>query len=150
MNKKNIVTKENIEKLATFLKTAADDYKLNDSDGCYNFKLSDDLVLAVGWSDGYDMADTDIIKSKKCQKQNGTWTCGYAVNAAIKIRNDYNCSEYDYLDFPFFVDTGDCADTSISLLPNETRRGYRKLARYFLEEFVAITNKHEKGEITYA
>lgn len=149
MNKKNIVVKENIEKLANFLKTAADDYKLNDSDGCYNFKLSDDLVLAVGWSDGYDMEDTDIIKSEHGQRKNGSWTCGWAVNAAIKVRNDYDCTEYDYLDFPVWNDTEECADTSVSMLPNETRRGYRNLAKYFLKEFVAITNAHKKGLVRY-
>lgn len=149
MNKKNIVKKENITKIADFLEKACEYFK-KDGEGCYNYPLSEDLVLAVGWSDGYDMADTDIIKSKEGQRQNGSWTCGYAVNAAVKVRNDCDCSEYDYLDFPVFVDTGDCADTSISLLPNETRRGYRNLAKYFLKEFVAITNAHKRGEISYA
>lgn len=148
MNKKKIVTKENIAKVADWLKTACDDFAKNDAEGCYNFPLSDDLVLAVGWSDGYDMADTDIIKSKEGQKQNGSWVCGYAVNAGIKVRNDYDCSEYDYLDFPYYED-GEVADTGLSMKPNKTRREYRRDARYFLENFVAITNAHKRGELSY-
>ena len=47
MNKKNIVTKENISKVADFLKEACDHFK-NQGEGCYNLPLSEDLVLAVG------------------------------------------------------------------------------------------------------
>ena len=148
MNKKNIVTKENIAKVADYLKEACDHFK-NDGEGCYNYSLSEDLVLAVGWSDGYDMSDADIIKSKEGQRQSGNWVCGWAVNAAVKVRNDYDCADYDFLNFPYFKKTGECADTSVSMLPNETRRGYKKLARYFLEEFVNITNAHAKGKLNY-
>ena len=103
MNKKNIVTKENISKVADFLKEACEHFK-NQGEGCYNLPLSEDLVLAVGWSDGYDMADNDIIKSEEGQKQYGDWTCGYAVNAAIKVRNDADCSDFDFLNYPSYKD----------------------------------------------
>lgn len=147
MNKKNIVTKENISKVADFLKEACDHFK-NQGEGCYNLPLSEDLVLAVGWSDGYDMADDDIIKSEEGRKQNGDWTCGYAVNAAVKVRNDADCSDFDFLDYPTNKD-GECWDNGITMGLNETSEGYRKDARWFLETFVAMTNAHEKGEISY-
>ena len=147
MNKKNIVTKENITKVADTLKTACDYFK-NQGEGCFNFPLSEDLVLAIGWSDGYDMADNDIIKSEKSQRQSGDWTCGYAVNAAVKIRNDADCSDFDFLNFPIYKD-GECWDNGITMKPNQTRREYRKDARWFLETFVAMTNAHERGEISY-
>ena len=147
MNKKNIVTKENISKVADFLKEACDHFK-NQGEGCYNLPLSDDLVLAIGWSDGYNMADNDIIKSEEGQKQYGDWTCGYAVNAAVKVRNDADCSDFDFLSYPSYKD-GDCWDNGISMRPNQTRREYRKDARWFLETFVAMTNAHERGEISY-
>ena len=147
MNKKNIVTKENIAKVADILETACDGVKTQ-CEGCLNFPLSDDLVLAVGWSDGYDMADTDIIKSEKGQRQNGDCTCGYAVNAAVKVRNDADCSDFDFLNFPVYKN-GECWDNGISMRPNQTRREYRKNARWFLETFVAMTNAHKKGEIIY-
>ena len=147
MNKKNIITKENISKVADFLKDACEHFK-NQGEGCYNLPLSEDLVLAVGGSDGYNMADNDIIKSEEGQRQSGDWTCGYAVNAAVKVRNDADCSDFDFLYYPSYKD-GDCWDNGISMRPNQTRREYRKDARWFLETFVAMTNGHEKGEISY-
>ena len=145
MNKKNIVTKENIAKVADTLKTACDYFK-NQGKGCFNFPLSDDLVLAIGWSDGYDMADNDIIKSEEGQRQSGDWTRGYAVNAAVKVRNDADCSDFDFLNYPNYKD-GECWDNGITMKPNQTRRDYRKDARWFLETFVAMTNAHKKGKI---
>lgn len=147
MNKKNIVTKENIAKIAGILESACDCFKTQ-CEGCFNFPLSDDLVLAIGWSDGYDMADPDIIKSEKGQRQSGDWTCGYAVNAAVKVRNDADCSDFDFLDYPSYKDGG-YWDSRITMKPNQTRREYRKNARWLLETFVAMTNAHKKGEIIY-
>ena len=147
MNKKNIVTKENISKVADFLKEACDHFK-NQGEGCYNLPLSEDLVLAVGWSYGYNMADNDIIKSEDDQRQSGDLTCGYAVNAAVKVRNDADCSDFDFLNYPCYKD-GECWDNGISMRPNQTRKEYRKDARWFLETFVAMTNAREKGEISY-
>ena len=147
MNKKNIVTKENIAKVANILETACDCFK-NEGKGCFNFPLSEDLVLAVGWSYGYDMADTDIIKSEEGQRQNRDWVCGHAVNAAVKVRNDFDCADFDSLNYPTYKD-GECWDNGITMKPNQTRREYRKDARWFLETFVAMTNAHKKGEISY-
>ena len=147
MNKKNIVTKENITKVAKFLKESCEYFK-KDGEGCCGFNLSDDLALYVGWSDGYDMADTDIIKSKEGQRQNGSWTCGWAVNAAVKVRNDFDCADFDFLDYPFYED-GECWDTGLSMRPDITDREYRRDARWFLENFVAMTNAHKKGELKY-
>jgi hypothetical protein len=147
MNKKSIVTKENITRVAKFLKESCEHFK-KDGDGCCGFKLSNDLALYVGWSDGYNMADTDIIKSKEGQRQNGSWTCGYAVNAAVKVRNDSDCADFDFLDYPFYED-GECWDTGISMKPDITDREYRKYARWFLGNFVEITNAHNKGELKY-
>ena len=147
MNKKNIVTKENITKVADFLKEACDHFK-NQGEGCFSFPLSEDLVLAVGWSDGYNMADNDIIKSEEGQRQSGDLTCGYAVNAAVKVRNDADCSDFDFLNYPSYKD-GDCWDNGISMRPNQTSKEYHKDARWLLETFVAMTNAHERGEISY-
>lgn len=147
MNKKDIVTKDNITKVADFLEKSCEYFK-KDKEGCCGFNLSEDLALYVGWSDGYDMADTDIIKSKEGQRQNGSWTCGYAVNAAVKVRNDSDCADFDFLNYPFYED-GECWDTGLSMRPNKTRREYRRDASWFLENFVAMTNAHNKGELKY-
>ena len=148
MNKKNIVTQENIKKIADFLKEACDHFQ-KDGEGCFHFNLSDDLALYVGWSDGYDMADTDIIKSKEGQRQNGSWTCGYAVNAAVKVRNDFDCADFDFLNYPYYPNDGECWDNGISMKPNQTRREFRSDAKWFLKTFVSMTNAHKRGEIVY-
>lgn len=153
MNKKDIVTKENIAKVADFLKECADYFK-NEGEGCCHFNLSEDLALYVGWSDGYDMADTDIIKSKQSQRaMNGydgkMWICGWAVNAAVKVRNDFDCADFDFLNYPYYPDNGECWDNGISLRPDQTRRDYRNDAKWFLKTFVSMTNAHKRGEIKY-
>lgn len=147
MNKKNIVTKNNIEDLATFLEESANYFK-NQGEGCAHYNLNDDLAVYIGWSDGYDMADTDIIKSNEGQRKNGNWTCGWAVNAAVKIRNDYDCADFDFLNYPSYKD-GECWDNGISMRPDQTRRDYRKDARWFLETFVSMVNAHKRGELIY-
>ena len=147
MNKKDIVTEKNIKKVADFLKESCDYFK-NQGEGCCHLNLNDDLALYVGWSDGYDMADEDIIKSKEGQRQNGSWTCGWAVNAGVKVRNDFDCADYDMLNFPYYED-GEVADTGLSMRPNQSRREYRKDARWFLESFVIMVNAHNKGDLQY-
>lgn len=148
MNKKNIVTEKNIKKVADFLEEACKHFK-KDGEGCFHFNLSEDLALYVGWSDGYDMADTDIIKSAGGREEKNGWTCGWAVNAAVKVRNDFDCADFDFLNYPWYPDTGEAWDNGISMRPDQTRRDYRKDARWFLETFVAMTNAHKKGEISY-
>lgn len=149
MNKKNIVTRKNIDKVAKFLKDSVEWLKENDQ-GCCHFNLSDDLALYVGWSDGWDMADEDIIKSPTGQRQNGSWTCGWAIDAAVKIRNDYDCADFEFLNFPWYPDDGECWNSSISMKPNMGKREYNQYAKWFLEAFVNMTNAHKKGEIVYA
>ena len=94
------------------------------------------------------MKDTDIMKSQEGKRRNGDWTCRYEDDAAVKVRNDDDCSDFDFLDFPTYKD-GECWDNGISMGPNETSKGYRKDARWFLETFVAMTNAHKRGEISY-
>lgn len=149
MNQKQIVTKENIKRVANFLRESCEDFRDNDAEGCYNFKLDDDFVIAVGWSDGYNMADTDIIKSKQGQKQHGDWICGYAVNAAVKVRNDFDCAEYDFLNFPVWNDgSGEVYDTGISVRPDYKTNDYKWLARLLLKNYVNMVNKLKQNKLT--
>ena len=152
MNKKNIVTKKNIEKVADFLKESCDYFK-KQGDGCCHLNLSEDLALYIGWSDGYDMADTDIIKSEEGQRTQkshlGDWVVGWAVNAGVKVRNDFDCADFDFLNYPWYPEDGEAWDNGISMKPNQTRRDYRRDARFFLETFVAMTNYHKKGVLSY-
>lgn len=149
MNQKQIVTKENIKRVANFLKEACEDFRDNDAEGCYNFRLNDNFVIACGWSDGYDMADEDIIKSAKGQRQNGSWTCGWAVNAGIKIRNDFDCSDYDYMNAPIYNDdSGEVWMTDVSMRPDMKTNDYKREARYFLKSYVAMVNALKAKKIS--
>ena len=95
------------------------------------------------------MADTNIIKSQgdRPDNKNG-WTCGWAVNAGVKVRNDYDDSDFDWLNYPYYED-GECWDNGVTMAPNMSRRNYRQEARWFLETFVSMTNAHKKGELKY-
>jgi hypothetical protein len=155
MNKKNIVTKERIERVANWLEKAVKHFaeaKTEEEElGCchYHFNFTNDLAAYCGWSDGYDMADTDIIKAKGGREKNDSWVCGYALNVGIRVRNDWDDSDYDMMTIPYFEDSGECYDYAVSLWPNMTRRDYKRVARGLIEDVVNITNLYNKGELCY-
>lgn len=149
MNQKQIVTKENIKRVANFLKEACEDFRNNDTEGCYNFKLDDNFVIACGWSDGFNMADTDIIKSKQGQRQNGDWVCGWAVCAGVKIRNDFDCADYDYMRMPIYNDdSGEIWTTNVSMRPDMKTNDYEDEARHFLESYVEMVKALKAKKIS--
>ncbi|MDY2736867.1 hypothetical protein [Intestinibacter sp.] len=141
MNKRNIVTKENIKKIADFLESSIEWLKEADQ-GCCGFPLSDDLSLYIGWSSGWAEDDDTVIHSKT----EPSW----AIDAAVKVRNDYDCSDFEYLNFPYYKDGGDCLFNSVAPSPKYTRKDFENNAKWFLETFVAMTNAHKKGEISYS
>lgn len=148
MNKKTYVTKERIKKVANFLKESVEWLKAQDQ-GCCNYPLDDNLVIAVGWNDGFDMADEDIIKSPNGQHPVNNpirpWICGWAIEAAIKIRNDCDCANFEFLNYPYWDnEKGDWRDSGISLKPNMDQNKYEQDARWFLNQYVAIINEHKK------
>ena len=152
LNTKDVINKESVAKLAGFLKDSCDKLK-GGFEGCCVYPLSDDLVAAVGWSDGFNMdfSDGDIIKSKTDQRRIGDMTIGYAACFGIKVRNDFDFSDFDSMTTPFFPEgevwEGDiCGEPS----PNMTQEDYEYAAESLLKSFVTITNLHEKGKILYA
>lgn len=140
MNKRNIVTKKNIKKIADFLESSIDWLKEEDQ-GCCSFALSDDLSLYIGWSCGWAEDDDSVIHSKS--------EPDWAIDAAVKCRRDWDCADFEYLNFPWNKDTGDCWNNSLAPSPKYTRKDFEDDAKWFLETFVAMTNSHEKGEICY-
>ena len=147
---KDILTKKNIHKVAKFLKAACETFKA-DSEGCCCFKLDSDLALYVGWLDGYNMADNDIIKSKKGRTKASWGTCGYAVNAGIKVRDDADGADFEFLNSPIYNDeSGEVWNNDISMRSDlKTIKDYEADAKYFLKEFVSIHNAKERGEVAY-
>ena len=145
MNKKDIITKKNVEEVAHFLKDSVE-WLTEADEGCCRFILDDNLAIFIGWSNGYDMNDDDIIKSPKGRSYNGT--IGWAINAAVKVRNDFYWAEFDDLDFPYDEKTGECWDNALSLQPNMTAKSYKHDAKWFLATFVDMVNEHAKKNTT--
>lgn len=104
------------------------EYFKKDGDGCYTFKLDDTLAVCIGWSDGYDITDTDVIHSI------GNPT--FCVNAGIKVwTSDSMRTDYDYINSPYFKN-GDVWDTDYSISPNEN---YEELAEWLLEDYKTLS-----------
>jgi hypothetical protein len=143
MNQRTVCTKENIASVVEFLKCAVEYFK-NGGEGCSCYTLNDDFAIYVGWSDGYDANDTGIIKSEPYKSGNREMC--YAVNAAVKCRNDYDCADFDYLNFPMY-DDGECWDNTVSVSPDMTETDYKDMARWFLKTYVYMVNELNKGKI---
>lgn len=147
MNQRQVCTKENIQKVATFLKKSIEWLTKGDS-GCCAFDLDENFSIYCGWSDGFDMADTDIIKSSNDISRIGGRDIGWAVCAAVKCRNDFYCADFDLLCAPTIAGKdGEVWDTSISMRPNMTEADYKADARWFLKNYVAMVNSLPKGKI---
>jgi len=137
MNKKNVVTKKNIDKLAKFLEESVE-WLVNEDQGCCHFNLSSDLCVAVGWSGGWDKNDDTIIHSRTDRD--------YAIDQEIKVRNDFDCADFEFMNAPWYTASmgGDVWSTAVSVKPNQTKKDFRDDARWFLESFVAMTNTYNK------
>lgn len=144
MNKKKIVTRTNITKLARFLKESTEWLKSNDM-GCCHFKLDGRLEVAIGWLNGYDMADDTIISSPNGRKAFGETIVGYAICAGVRLA-DAKETDFDYTCAPI-ASSGDCYDDSTSLRSNMSEKDYEDMAKYFLSDFVDMSNMFAKGQL---
>ena len=127
------------QELANKIKEAVE-YFEQDERGCYTLKLDDKLAICVGWSDGYDVTNTGVIHSKT----EPTWW----VNAGIKVwTSDSMRTDYDFINSPYYEDSGDVWDTDVSISPSEN---YEELADYFLTEYEAMSKFEieDDGKIT--
>lgn len=110
-------------KLINFLKEQIKYYK-NDGCGCSTFKLDNTLAICIGWADGYDVSDTNVIHSKSDPT--------FCVNSGIKVwMSDDLRTDYDWINSPYFED-GTVWDTSVTISQNEN---LEVLADYFLKEY---------------
>lgn len=113
-------------RLVNFLKEQVKYYK-TDGVGCSTFKLDDTIAVCVGWLDGYDVCDTEMIHSKSEPT--------FCVNAGIKVwTSDSLRTDYDWINSPYFED-GSVWDTGVTISRNEN---YEALADYFLKEYESM------------
>lgn len=92
--------------------------------GCATYKLDDRLGICVGWQDGYDSNDKNIIHSNTDPT--------YAIVAGIKVyTSDDMRTDYDWINYPYFAN-GEVVDVSVTISPDEN---YDELAVYFLKDY---------------
>lgn len=118
--------------------TKAITYMKKSGAGCYTFKLNNRLAICVGWCDGYDPADIDLIHDEN----DPTW----CLNAGIKVHtSDSMRTDYEYINSPFYR-SGDVWSTDVSLSPDED---IEELADYLLREYESMKKLDiaEDGEI---
>lgn len=115
------------QELAKEIKSAVE-WLIKAEEGCSTIKLDDTLAVCIGWLDGYDVTDTDIIHSK----QSPTW----CINAGIKAwTSDSMRTDYDFINSPYYED-GDVWNTDVSISPTEN---YEELADYFLKAYEVMS-----------
>ena len=92
-NEEKISTDANISKVAKFLEQAVngliEDDTTNSAGGCYRYILDSNFAIYVGWSAGWGKEPRDDVYQSKVEPD-------YAIEAAVKIRNDSDWADYDY------------------------------------------------------
>ena len=124
--------------LAKFIEESVNDLMTTSYTNC-KYNLDEDLAVFVGWSDGYD--DKDIGEYELYKEDSPTWR----INVGIKVRNEYDWADYDYLNFPWYPD-GEVWDTGVTVTKNED---YMEIAEWELENYPNIVKAHNNGEIFY-
>lgn len=135
MNKREYIKKGKVNNLVNWLKKEIDLFK-GGFNGCGHYYLDNDFEIAIGWLDGYDEDDEYAIHNS----EQPSW----CLNVGVKIANDFE-SDYEYMDMPWFSDTGDVWDTDITIRPD---CDLKKLARELLETYVDIVNELNRKNTT--
>ena len=109
--------------LANFLEENIE-WLQEEDEGCATYKLDDRLAVCVGWEDGFDPNDENVIHSKSDPR--------YAIVAGIKVyTSDDMRTDYDWISYPYFAN-GEVVHTGVSISPDEN---LMNLAGYFLKEY---------------
>ena len=151
MVKREFITKERINRIADFLRRSVMWLKKEDC-GCCHYNLDDNFAIYVGWSGGFNVNDKGLITSPSNRSTvhnlyMGDWVCGYAICASVKIRNDYDCADYEFTYYPHFNDEdGECWDNGGSLAPNGD---YKVDAKDLMSTYVDMVNvlNHNKIKV---
>lgn len=126
-----------IKDVAAFLKSSADTlYGFNYT--CCRMILDDNFAIYVGWSAGYgEEKRDDVMQDPK--------NPDYAINAGVKIRNDADWCDYDFINFAISSDdSGDVWDSGITLEPHEN---YKLAAKWLIEQYRELKKAYKAGKI---
>ena len=135
MNLKESVN--DVSKVAKFIEKAVNDL-MTTQYTCSKYDLDEDLAIFVGWSDGYD---TETDENDLYKEDSPSWR----INVGIKVRNDYDWADFDYLDFPWYSD-GEVWDTGVTIYKNTD---FNEVADWMLKSYPEIVEAHNKKEIYY-
>jgi len=117
----------NKNELAKFIESSVKDLTEEDY-GCAKFNLDGNLAVFVGWSGGWgkELRD-DVIQSKE--------NPDYALDCGIRVRNEADWSDFDFLRCPYFEGEGEDLDITYSISPNED---YDALAAQLIKDYEDI------------
>lgn len=114
-----------ISAIAKFLKESVEALK-NYECTCCKYNLDSQFAIFVGWSAGYgDAVRDDCIQDPK----DPDW----AINAGVKVRNDADWADYDWLDFPVIDE--EIWDISVSIEPGES---WEDTARWLYKSYLDV------------
>lgn len=124
--------------LAKFLKDSANNLYKKHENGCYRFITNplSDLAIYIGWSPGFDPKDAEQFGSYVDEN-------GYGVVAGIKIRNDADWAEFEFLDSPWYKN-GEVYDSEVSI---SSSTDFNKLADELLDMEKEMEDLIHSGEL---
>lgn len=132
-NLKNINGGKNmkVKELAKEIKKAVEALVASEN-GCSTIKLDDNLAICVGWSEGFDPKDDNLIHSKT--EPTFCLVVGLKVWTSDDLRTDY-----DWINFPFF-ENQEVIDTEVTISDKED---YEALAKWLLKEYNDFITSYE-------
>ena len=92
--------------------------------GCSTIKLDDNLAICIGWSEGFDPKDDNLIHSKI--EPTFCLVVGLKVWTSDDLRTDY-----DWINFPFF-ENQEVLDVEVTISDTQN---YEILANWLLTEY---------------
>lgn len=114
-------------KIAKFIEDAVNGLKNGEATN-YRYKLDDRLAIFVGWSEGFDEDDDSYIHSEESPD--------WVVVAGIKVwTSDSMWSDFDYLNYPYYEDSGDVVDVTYTI---STEENFTQLANELLSDYDEI------------
>lgn len=120
--------------LAKFIEESVDTL-LNSGAGNCQYKLDSDWAVYVGWSDGFDEDDEDVIHAE----DDPSWV----ICCKIATTHEMVWADYDWCDMPYNDKTGEVWDTNNVIRPEEN---YLQTADWLLDEYNELIRQIESGE----
>lgn len=120
--------------IAKFIRDSIETLQSSDMT-CCKYDLDNNLAIYVGWSSGYDEDDDTVIHASD--------NPSYAINVGIKVRNDFDWSDFDMLNFPYY-ENGEVLAAALSIPNNPDYDGINDAA-WLIETYEEMYQEVEDG-----